>query len=147
MTRNMALLALLLSSVGVCENRIANGDFEDGFRHWTAPYWAKLPEGGEIVEDIVYSGKRAWRFGNSAVKEMNYIVSETVKRDPEATYTLSLALRGENLQKDGVIARLFCRANGKILPFAMYDNGVNELIRAEGTFDWKVMKAVIKPST
>jgi len=146
MTRNMALLALLLSSVGVCENRIANGDFEDGFRHWTAPYWAKLPEGGEIVEDIVYSGKRAWRFGNSAVKEMNYIVSETVKRDPEATYTLSLALRGENLQKDGVIARLFCRANGKILPFAMYDNGVNELIRAEGTFDWKVMKAVIKPS-
>lgn len=149
------VLVVLVAALLVLSGRspgaecLTNGDFEDLAQGWLHAHWSGLPEPGQVVSDDVYGGQYAYRLHHADCAKTNYLL-RAFTYTPGESYTIRLAMKGVGLAENGALLRVLCMgkdANGqqKILPFAMYADGRNELIRAGGTFGWRVFEAILRP--
>ena len=142
----LLMLAALAASAAEC---LVNGDFEDLARGWAYSHWSGLPSPGQVVGDDVYGGGHAYCLHNADCDKTNYLL-RSFTYTPGESYRIQLAMKGEGLAEKGAFVRVLCfgrNADGKekVLPFAMYPGGRNNLIQAGGTFPWQLFTAEVLP--
>ncbi|NOY82854.1 MAG: hypothetical protein GXP31_17795 [Kiritimatiellaeota bacterium] len=136
--------AAVLAAAGRPRNLIANGGFEKGTTGWSWPARKGQTEPGFLNKETPYQGLVSYTLSLPGAAGGGYVYTGVPKIDPAKDYELSLVLRGKGLPKNSVSVELlqWGAARGEkpqpqgwvCLPSRP---GVNELITAGGTFDWK----------
>ncbi|WP_294481899.1 sugar-binding protein [uncultured Victivallis sp.] len=122
---------------------LPNGTFEQRFREWHYPDYAGKPEPGEIVSDVVYGGKFAYRMGLSGDKDNFLYVS--FKPVTGRDHQITLMWKADGLPPDDAEIQILRNGGGKVIGWASNPagSGVNRLAVTGGTHDWRQVRFTI----
>ena len=142
MKKILSLLVVVFSAAAA--ELLPNGSFENNFGRWDYPSWQNKPMPGKIVTGEAFGGKKAFVMGLPGDKQ-NYIYTR-LPLTPGKNYTLSFALRSENIRKGDLTVQIFCfgrnpanpeRFSGKGYIDLGSKGGKMSLFTIDGTTPWK----------
>jgi len=139
----LSITILCCCAVLGAEELLVNGNFEQNANAWRYPDYAKKPNPGAIVSDVVYGGQKAYKMGLDG-DQGNELYTRFATQ-PGKAYLLKFMLKSDNLAPDDLTVKILQNDNSKVLGWVANPpgSGVIDLVKTGGTFDWQEFKVYL----